>query len=113
MVKTFLLLLVIFFAVLGISESICFVKILQYFPGKRFKTYTVVTLKSGYALRQLEFIWRKICWYGEGYSNGIIAIIDHIDEQEIAMCNNYIKNKNIVICNKCDVYKNIDSQGEF
>lgn len=113
MVKTLLLLLLLIFVVAGICEFIYIVKLLLHFPGKRFKTYTFITLESGFAVRQLDFVWQKIRWQGEGYSNGIIAVSDGLDINETLSCANYIKNKNIILCTKQDISKHLDLQGEL
>lgn len=112
MVKTVLLILLIIFAVSGICEFIYFIKMLFYFPGKRFKTYTFVMLESGYALCQLEYLWQKIRWNGDSFSNGIIATDDSLETKEILSCAEYAKNKNIIICSQNELSAHIDLQGE-
>ena len=113
MVKTILLLFLLIFSVLGISEFVFFIKMLFYFPGKRFETYTFITLKKGYSLLQLEYNWQKIRWQGDGYSNGILALIDNLETKEIYNCNKYIKNKNIILCKKDELPYLIDFQGDL
>lgn len=112
MVKTLLLILLLIFAVSGLCEFIYFVKMLFYFPGKRVKTYTFVRLESGYALRQLEYLWQKIRWNGDSYSNGIIAINENLETKEIISCAEYIKGKNIILCSKQQITEYIDFAGE-
>lgn len=112
MVKSLLLIFLLIFAVSGICEFIFLIKLLFHFPGKRFKIYTFIALESGYAVRQLDYVWQKIYWHGDGYSNGIIAIIDALDENEILTCEKYINNKNIFLCTKRDVPEHMNLQGE-
>ncbi len=113
MVKTILLLLLLVFAVAGLCEFVFLIKILFYFPGKRFKTYTFMELYGGYAMRQLVYFWQKILWNGEGYSNGIIAITDNIQEKELLNCQRYIRNKNIILCKKQELLQYLDLQGDL
>ncbi len=112
MVKTVLLILLLIFAVSGLCEFIYIVKMMFYFPGKRVKTYTFVQLESGYALRQLEYLWQKIRWNGDSYSNGIIAINENLETKEIISCAEYIKGKNIILCSKKQITEYIDFAGE-
>ena len=113
MVKTILLLLLLIFAVAGICELVFFIKMLFYFPGKKFKTYTLVQLEQGYAVRQLVYLWQKILWNGEGYSNGILAITDNLQEKELLNCIRYIKSKNIILCKKQELLRYLDLQGDL
>lgn len=113
MVKAVLLILLLIFAVSGLCEFIYFIKLLFYFPGKRFKTYTLVNLESGYALQQLEYLWQKICWNGDGFSNGVMAIADALETKEIISCTEYIKNKNIILCTKNDLSTHLDFTEKF
>ena len=113
MVKTILLLLLLIFAVAGICEFVFLIKMLFYFPGKRFKTYTFLQLEQGYAIRQLEYFWQKILWNGEGYSSGILAITDNLQEKELLNCAGYIKNKNIILCKKNELLGYLELQGDL
>lgn len=112
MVKTLLLILLLIFAVSGLCEFIYFVKMLFYFPGKRVKTYTFVRLESGYALRQLEFLWQKIRWNGDSFSNGIIAMSENLETKEVMCCTEYIKGKNIILCSRKQLSEYINFAGE-
>ncbi len=113
MIKSILLILLLIFIVSGICEFIFLFKILFFFPGKRFNAYTLIELEKGFAIRQLEFYWQKILWYGEAYSNGIIAIYDKIDEDEFFACISYIKNKNIILRKKDEILRCLKKQGDF
>lgn len=98
MVKSFLLVFLIIFAVAGICEFIYILRMLFYFPNTRVQNYSLVVLKKGYALKQLNYIWQKIKWHGEEFALGIIAITDGIEAKEFLDCNNFIKEKNIILC---------------
>ena len=113
MVKTLLLLTVLIFSVAGLCELIYYIKMIFYFPGKRVRSYTLIFLEPDRALRQLEFMWQKICWHGEGYSGGIIAICDALETKEILNCLEYIKNKNIAVLTASEISGYIDLQGEL
>ncbi|MBQ8741687.1 MAG: hypothetical protein IJY79_09100 [Clostridia bacterium] len=98
MVKSFLLIFLIIFAVAGICEFIYILRMLFYFPSTFVQNYSLVILKKGYAVKQLNYIWQKIRWHGEEFSLGIIAITDCIETKEFLDCNNFIKGKNITLC---------------
>lgn len=98
MVKTFLLIFLILFAVAGICEFVYILKMLFYFPNTRVENYSLIVLKKGFALRQLNYIWQKIRWHGDGFAMGIIAITDNVETKELFDCDNFIKGKDIVLC---------------
>ena len=69
------------------------------YSGTRTLNYSLIVLKKGYAVPQLNFIYNKIKWYGDDFSCGIIGITDLLDEVEIELSKKNIKNKNkIFIC---------------
>lgn len=94
-----LMLLLFLFAIAGVCEFIYILKMLFYFPKTRVKHYSLVVLKSGYAIKQLNYIWQKIKWYGDSFALGIIAVVDDIDKKEFSECEDFIRQKNIVLCN--------------
>ena len=98
MVKSFLLAFLIIFAVAGICEFIYILKMLFYFPNFRVQNYSLIILNSGSAVKQLNFIWQKIRWYGDAFAAGIIAITDGIDEHELLECEKFSGGKNIILC---------------
>ncbi len=98
MVKSLLLVFLLLFAVGGICELIYFLRMLFYYPNLRVNNYSVIVLKSGNAVRQLNYIWQKFRWYGEDFSRGIIAIVDNLDTIELLNCNKFANEKNIVLC---------------
>ena len=85
------------FAVVGICEFVYMIKMFLYFPSIRTKNYSLIFLKKGFAIKQINFFWQKIIWHGEGYSIGIVAVADDIDEWEFSECQDYVKNKNIIL----------------
>lgn len=111
MVKSFLLIFLIVFAVAGICEFVYILKMLFYFPSTRVKNYSLIVLKKGYALKQLNYIWQKIRWHGDGFATGIIAITDVIEARELFDCSNFIKDKNIVLCTTESISKCEQLQG--
>lgn len=118
MVKSILLTILVFFAVWGICELIYRCKILVYHPDEKFKTYIFVLLKSRCALEQLRYLWEKIRWCGDEFTNGIIAITDEINEEELKSCEEFNCDKNIILCSSEDLtilYEKIngDKNGEY
>ncbi|MDO4607700.1 MAG: hypothetical protein Q4B40_00725 [Clostridia bacterium] len=98
MVKTLLLIFLVLFAVSGICELIYFLKMMFYYPNLRVHNYSLIILKSGNAVRQLNFVWQKLRWYGEDFSKGIIAVVDNLDTAEILNCTGFANDKKIVLC---------------
>lgn len=89
--------------VLGMCEFIYVLRMLLYYPKVKMCNYLIVTLKKDFAVNQLDYLWQKIKWHGDSFANGIIAVIDDLENHEVLACNNYAKNKNISICFKSDL----------
>lgn len=98
MVKSFLLFLLFVFAIIGICEFIYILRMFFYSPRIRVQSYSLIVLKKGFAVKQLNFIWQKIRWYGDDFAIGVIALTDNIEYDEILDCDNFIKGKNINLC---------------
>lgn len=98
MVKSLLLLFLIVFAVAGVCEFIYILRLFFYFPNTRVQNYSLIVLKKGYAVKQLNYIWQKIRWHGEEFAMGIIAITDGIETKEFLDCRKFINGKNIMLC---------------
>lgn len=113
MVRTILFVTLIIFAVWGLSEVIYNIRLFFYFPGKDYKNYVIVVLKKQCALKQLNYIWQKIKWQGDGYAKGIIALTDLLDYEEITYCNEFINEKSIKLCNLKTISDCQFLQGDF
>lgn len=100
----FLLISVILFSVMGICEFIYILRMFFYYPNTRSNDYLIIVLKSGYALKQLNYVWQKLRWHGDSFATGIIAVTDDIKENELLDCNIFIKSKNIILCTKSTVF---------
>lgn len=87
------------FCIAGICEFFYLIRLLFYFPKTRTKCYSFVVLKEQFAVKQLNFIWQKIKWQGEDFADGIIALTDNIKLEELTTCQNFVANKNIILCN--------------
>ncbi len=111
MVKSFLLIFLIIFAVAGICEFVYILKMFLYFPNVRLQNYSLIVLKKGYAIKQINYIWQKIKWHGEDFSIGIIAITDNIETKEILDCKNFINDKNIILCTAASLSECLQLQG--
>lgn len=74
-------------------------------PKNRFNTYMLFNLSSDEALLQLNFLYEKYKWYGIGYATAIIGVTDDLTNEEIIQCNQFIKDKNIYLCNSNEIYK--------
>lgn len=98
-VKALLLIFLLLFTVLGLCDVIFTVKLFFYYPGIRTSNYTIIYLNNKYALKQLNFVWQKIKWYGDEYACGIIAITNSLNEQVISQCRKFVIDKNITLLN--------------
>lgn len=98
-----LLIIFLLFAVVGICEFVYILKMMLYFPKIRVRHYSLVILKSGYALRQLNYMWQKIKWHGDSFALGIIAVTDDIDEVEYFDCKKFAEQKNIILSNLASI----------
>lgn len=113
MVKSILFALLLIFAVIGICEIIYIIKMMIYYPGIRIKNYSVIVLKSKYSIKQLNYIWQKINWYGDSYALGVIAITDALDNNEVSMCTRFARGKNIALCHADSLRECEFLQGEI
>ena len=99
MVNLVLISLLLIFSVLGICDLIYTIRLLFYNPKIRTESYPFLVLRKGYAIKQLNFIWQKIKWYGDEFSIGIIAVTDQLDYNELVECKCFADNKNILLLN--------------
>lgn len=113
MVKTILFVCFLLFAVSGMCDFIYLVKMFFHSPKKRFKNYSLVSLEQGCAVSQLDFLWQKISWNGESFSCGIIALCNNLDKNEISDCKDYVKNKNITLCEEKNISEILNLRGEI
>ncbi len=97
-VKSIFIAVLFILAILGICEFLYFLRSLFAYPGIRTNNYTIIVLKEKFAIKQLNFLWQKLSWYGNDFSCGIIAITDFIDDDEIILCNDFCVGKNIFLC---------------
>ncbi len=111
-VKTILFALVLIFAVIGICEIIYIIKMIISYPGIRVKNFSIIILKSKYSIKQLNYIWQKIKWYGDSYALGVIAITDALDNNEVSMCFEFASGKNITLCRTDSICECKFLQGE-
>lgn len=70
-----------------------------FYPKIRVKNYSFAILDKGFAVSQINFLWQKIKWHGDDFAIGVIALVDFIDEKELSLCKEFVKNKNIILCN--------------
>ncbi len=108
MIKSILLMLLIVFAVMGLCEFICGLRIAFFYPGRRFKSYSILYLSEGLAVQELRYIWEKYRCHGEEYSHGILAISDGLDDKEIISCYDFAADKKIIICSSLEIKKNLE-----
>ncbi|MBQ3816955.1 MAG: hypothetical protein II802_01635 [Clostridia bacterium] len=103
MIKAFLLTLLLTFAVLGIAELINGIKLRLIRPKEQATTYTLLFLKTGFAVEQLKFLLAKFEWNGEIFTNRIIACFDVLNEEERQECLKLSDVYNIVFCKRSDL----------
>lgn len=98
-----LLTVFLLFAVTGICEFVYILKMMFYFPKTRVRHYSLVILKNGSAVKQLNYIWQKIKWHGDSFALGIIAVTDDIDETEYFECKKFVEEKNIILSDMASI----------
>lgn len=113
MVKSLLLVILMFLAISGLCELIYTLKMMFYYPSLRVKNFALIILEQDCAVRQLNFIWQKIKWHGDAFAVGVIAIVDKIDDKEIIKCNGFINDKNIILCSAINLKNCSVLQGEL
>lgn len=112
-VKSIILLCLLLLIVTGVCEIIYIIKMLINYPGTRVKNYSIIILKKNYALKQLNYIWQKIKWYGDSYALGVIALTDALDNNEISKCSKFALGKNITLCSTNSILDCNFLQGEI
>lgn len=112
MVKSILFMLLVVFAVLGLCEFICGLRIAFFYPGRYFKSYTVISLSSGHAAQELRYLWEKIRCHGDDFSQGILALSDTIDNKEIMLCRDFAADKKIIISSSSELFENLQQLSE-
>lgn len=115
MVETILFILLLIFAVLGLCEFICGIRIAFFYPGRFFKSYTIVFLSDGHAIEELRYLWEKIRCHGDDFSQGILAITDTLGNKEIISCKDFAADKKIIVCSSLQISENLQqlSEGNF
>ena len=113
MVKSILIAIFLILFVLGICDQIYLFRMLFYRPKIRVSNYMIVTLRPRYALKQLNFLHKKICWYGDEFATGIIAVVDSIDSMELQICNRFCEGKNIILSDLQSLPSIAHLQGEL
>ena len=100
MVKSFLMFFIFVLAIIGICELVYILRMLLFCPNIRVQSNSMIILKKGYAIKQLNYIWQKIKWYGDDFAVSVIALTDDIDYDERLDCINFINGKKIILCTK-------------
>lgn len=98
MVETIIFFVFTIFAVAGICEFLYILTVIFSYPGYRCNNYSIVILKKGHSIRQLNFFWQKLKWRGNDFAKGIIAVTDKIEYEELLMCRDFIPGKDIILC---------------
>ncbi len=113
MIKILLFIVFLLFSIVGICDFIYILRMFFCYPNIYTKNYAFIVLKDGKAIRQLNYIWQRIRWNGDAFAVGIIAVIDQLNVKEVLLCNEFSKNKNIILCTASTVSKCNFLQGEL
>ncbi len=97
MIKTVLTIIVILFAVLGLSEFLHSLRLACFSLGPKRKTATVIVLDEDRAVEQLSYVISQSCWFGPQYSECIIAVTDSLSEETLRDCREYTKTSNVIL----------------
>ncbi len=99
MIEYILIISAFVLAVSGLAELLHFLRLLLCRPKKQKNIYSLVLLKSGDAVNQLNFALAQQKWYGSFYADKIIAVNDGLSESELECCRSITDCENAVICN--------------
>lgn len=101
MIKGFLLVLLFVFAILGLTNFIYSVKMKILAPKKKTVAYTVLFLDKGMAAEQISYAISQHIWFGDEFSECIVACVDGLEDEEKEQCRKLTENYNVVFCNSC------------
>lgn len=109
MIKAIILTLSVVFAVLGLCDFIHTVKSVMLYSGVKTDNYSVLFLKSGYAISQLRYCSYKLRWYGSEFCDRVIAVKDDLTDTELAECEQFCYLSRIYLCNFSEIEAVINS----
>ena len=96
MSEIIILLIFLFFAVLGASTLTARLWLLLVCPSKREKTFTVMRLRDEEKEENFLYIFEKYRWYGKSYSDYLIFVCETPPSEKIAAFTN--AHDNIIYC---------------
>lgn len=101
MVEIIILLIFLFFAVLGVSSLTARLWLLLVRPIKREKTFTVAYLRDDYREENFMYLFEKYRWYGKWYTDYLIFICDEPPGEKITAFTD--THQNIICCKENQV----------
>lgn len=100
MIKTILAVMLLIFAILGITEFIHNLKLSFLSKGLIKRNAIVVVLKEKSALEQLSFTYSQFRWHGPDYGDIIVGLTDNLSEDTINLCEEYAYKRRIALVPK-------------
>lgn len=101
MIKTVLLIFLLIFSILGLTDFIYGLKMRITKPDVSATTYTVMFLTKGNAVEQMEYALCNLRWTGDEFCQCLIACNDELDDYETEECKKIAKFYNVVFCKSC------------
>ena len=95
--KIVFLVVVLLFAIFGLSEFLHILKLKIIFPKKNLNSHVVVNLQNGIAEKQLFFVCEQMRWYGKNYADFIIPIVSNLDEESYINCKQIAEKYGVII----------------
>ena len=111
MILAFLCFLAIILCVLGLTELIFFLRLWALCPCTKANNYLTVALTKSDYYFQLVMAAEKLCWYGSGMFDGVIALTDGLSFEEITVCeklNRDSYSSRIIFCTREELPEKID-----
>ena len=92
-------------AVFGLGELLHTIRLAFICRKKEVKLLSVVFLRSGSAVAQLYFAAEQRNWLGGDFAEYVVAVIDDIDDDELAECREVASQKGFVLCKKSELLR--------
>lgn len=89
--KTVVFLILIVFAVFGLSEFLHTVKLFIIFPKRRLYSHLVVNLQNSTAEKQIQYVCEQYVWHGASFADFIVPCAQNLDDNTRERCRQIAK----------------------
>lgn len=104
MVEFFIFIILLLFALLGLSEALCILSNWLLKPNQKAQRFLLIFLTPNFAHEQLLQAVECLNWHGNTMADKILAYTGDLDEAEKnALRERFGRNKNIIFSNRINV----------